>query len=180
MPTLSQGASIVMEIRKTSTLFGHEFEKIRTLAWYNPWGALMLHGKIETRIVSAGRKPPFPLGKYLMYTTKVPMHRDQVLEACSDLGFIEGLAMVNTIYAKIANEPVAQLDGYAFAVGELAEIRKMTVADVPQCFVPFSENRVCLVFENIERIDPFKWNFGKQGVGILPQEVYAKIKVSNR
>ena len=44
--------------------------KIRTLGFYQPFGSLMLHGKIETRWVRKGKKPPFPLGKYIFYTTQ--------------------------------------------------------------------------------------------------------------
>lgn len=43
---------------------------IRTLVIYQPYATLMGHGKLETRWVKHGRKPPFPRGKLKPVITK--------------------------------------------------------------------------------------------------------------
>lgn len=55
--------------------------KIRTLGFYQPFGTLMLHGKIETRWVKVGKKPPFPEGKYLFYSTQKRCKYDKLLQS---------------------------------------------------------------------------------------------------
>lgn len=166
------------------TLFP-ENETIRTLGFYQPFCSLMLHGKKETRWVREGRKPPFPLGKYLLYSTKKPCTPEQLLIWC---GWIyEGNYIAETLFT----DKTVQLNGYAIAIGELVSLRRMTVEDERSAFVKYLEfdfrdgkdgiTYACvqwiLEFENVQAIEPFKFNDGKQGVGILNPELHHKIKI---
>lgn len=154
-------------------LFGQqEPPKIRTLGWWQPFGSLMLHGKVETRIVAAGKKPPFPLGQYLMYTTKKPMLK-------RDVEIMVGWELQEHIYSTLtkAQEATINLNGYAIAIGTLSEVRPMKEEDEMQCFVPYFTNRWCLIFKDVQRIEPFKFENGKQGIGFATPAEIAKIKI---
>lgn len=155
-------------------LFGNEKEVIRTLGFYQPFGSLMLHGKIETRWCRVGRKPSFPLGKYLFYTTQKKCGNGVLFDWC-------GAEIMSNIIQTLSGELTKFLFGYALCYGTLFSIRPMRLEDEKKCFVKYKgiilrkdKNGVeheyqqqCLFFENIERIEPYKFLEGKQGVGIL-------------
>ena len=154
--------------------------KIRTLGLYQPFASLMLHGKIETRLVAIDRKPPFPIGKYLIYSTK----KVYLFDEAKDL--------VMRRYAEDANrvlkgEPTRQMRGYALCIGFLKEIidpiepwNAKTFVDLPSIVNDGNGwpawRRVGLVFENMKRIEPFEFK-GKQGIGFLSEEDQKKIKI---
>jgi hypothetical protein len=168
-------------------LFGETDEVIRTLGFYQPFGTLMLNGKVETRWARVNRKLSFPIGKYLLYTTK---------KSCTYGQFIEwsGIHTINRVKALIWDDPTKDLNGYAIAIGELKTIREMRLEDEENCFVHYKgteyrndKNNIqheyhqfCLQFENIQRIKPFEFKFGKQGVGILPQSEIYKINLADK
>lgn len=157
-------------------------EKIRTLGFYQPFGSLMLHGKIETRWVKDGKKPPFPLGKYLFYTTQKPCDPQNLESWC-------GGEMIHWIWKVLEHEPTKDLDGYAIATGNLVEVKLLTLDD-ENTFVKFVGSKIDtsskiiydkkvqwgLHFKDVKRIAPFKWKFGKQGVGFVPDSELRKIK----
>lgn len=157
-------------------------EKTRTLGFYQPFGSLMLHGKIETRWVRAGKKPPFPLGKYLFYTTQKPCDQKSLESWC-------GGEIIHRIHKILEHEPTANLNGYAIATGNLVEVKLLTPDD-ENTFVKFIGSKIdteskdlCvrkvqwgLHFKDVERIEPFKWKFGKQGVGFVTDSELGKIK----
>ena len=157
---------------------------MRTLAFWQPYGSLMLRGKIETRVVEVGRKPPFPLGDYLFYTTQKATDKELLEKWC-------GEEILDDMLDILVKEPTYTLDGYAIAIAKLVSIRPMTKEDESKCFIKYfgttekvdKEGKVryyhqnCLIFENIERIEPFKFEFGKQGVGIANQQTINKIKI---
>lgn len=164
-------------------LFGHSpSDLIRTLGFYEPFCTLMLHGKIETRCVRAGRKPPFPRGKYILYTTKEPA-KEKIYDWCSP-------SILQSIYNTIRVESQTY-NGYALAIGKLVELYPMRKEDEEKAFVNFvgtktfldkdskevSKVQWCLKFDAIWRIEPFIFEFGKQGVGILPDSEHSKIKI---
>lgn len=155
----------------------NEPETIRTLGFYQPWGSLMLHGKIETRKVKIGKKPPFPKGKYLFYTTKLACPNWKVFDWC-------GPEIFDNIITTLKDEPTKELSGWAIAVGELKKAPwVMNNKDEARCFVANKDEQGkstwCLEFENIQRIEPFEFLFGKQGVGILPISEHSKIIPAN-
>ena len=160
-------------------LFSTETPKeiIRTLGFYQPFCSLMFHGKIETRWVTVGKKPPFPLGKYLFYSTKKKSEIVDLYEWC-------GGEIIQIIDETLKYDASSLLNGYALGYGTLTKVRRMTVADVPRAFVNYRgileykfETKIvrkeqwCLEFENVERINPYVFTQGKQGVGILKEEL---------
>ena len=175
-------------------LFGNDDSKrnddnskriIRTLGFYQPFGTLMLppYNKIETRWVREGKKPPFPAGKYLFYTTQKPCDSDTLLSWA-------GKAIVDTISNLFCDEPTKLLFGYAIGIADLVNVRLLTPEDQDKAFVQFvgrkteviDEKEVvkvqwALVCENVQRIEPFEWKFGKQGVGLVPESEISKIRI---
>lgn len=156
-------------------------ETIRTLGFFQPFGDLMLEGKTETRWVRENRKPPFPLGKYLFYSTKVPCSNVDLFQWC-------GPEIMHDINNAISKNP-PPLNGYAIGIGELTEVKLLT-ADVQKTFVKFVGRKTEIIkgkevtkvqwglhFKNVQRIEPFEWKFGKQGVGLVPESELGKIKI---
>lgn len=154
-------------------------EILRTLGFYQPFCTLMLHGKVETRWVRVGKKPPFPKGKYLFYSTKEPCDINQMIDFC---GAGNGLRI--TIEHLLLNDETKNLNGYGLATGVLRDIRLMTKKDEGKTFVEFkgiqirqdkngvnhSYQQWCLEFEDVRAIEPIKFTHGKQGVGFLKDE----------
>lgn len=155
-------------------LFDNE-EIIHTLGLYQPFGSLMLHGKIETRWVRVGHKPPFPLGRYLLYTTQKECSNPTLFEWC-------GAEIMSNIIDTLKDDVTKDLKGYALCYGDLYKIQPMTESDEAECFVKYKPfdiredkngkkhhyKQQCLFFTNIQPVEPFKFK-GKQGVGILKQ-----------
>lgn len=160
-------------------LFGNEV--IRTLGLYQPYASLMLHGKIESRWVVTGKKAPFPIGKYLIYSTK---------KAYSDNEFCHMASMFySEAKEKLRHDKSVYYNGYALALGELYKVQRITgihelraafytpsILDKKGEYFEFDGRTLWgLHFMNVRRIEPFKFN-GKQGVGILSSEDKSKIK----
>lgn len=154
-------------------------EKIRTLGFYQPFGSLMFHGKIETRWIRKGKKPPFPLGKYVLYTTKKDCSLDQLIEW-------SGPETINRIDDILYSDDHKDLNGVALGVADLVEVRLLTIEDEAKSFVKFVGEKTevlngvevtkvqwALIFKNVKRLaSPVFWNYGKQGVGFLPEWYY--------
>ncbi len=170
-------------------------QKIRTLGFYQPFSSLMLppYDKIETRWVRKGKKPPFPLGKYLFYTTLKPCDNPTLIEW-------SGADVVDNIIHMFRDEPTKSLYGYAIGIADLVEIKLLAPEDEPMAFVKFVGEKEDILFKekdvlkrleiskvfkvqwgmhftNRQRIEPFKWEFGKQGVGFVPESELCKIKI---
>lgn len=83
----------------------------------------------------------------------------------------------------LTNEPTVNQCGYAIAIAELKSVRLFTEDDAAKAFVKnekrSTHTRWCLIFEDVKRIEPFIWNFGKQGIGFVPFSELPKIKVIN-
>lgn len=164
-------------------LFGNkQKDKIRTLGFYQPFGSLMLHGKTETRWVRKGKKPPFPLGQYLFYTTQVPCSQ-------SNLFNWSGVEIMATITDALLTDETRGLNQCAIGIGTLTEI-KLLQKDDKKTFVKFSGTKTELIndvevekvqwglhFTNVQKIEPFIWKYGKQGVGFVPESELTKIKI---
>lgn len=155
-------------------LFGNEQkERMRTIGFFQPFCTAMLHGKVETRWVREGRKPPMPLGEYLLYSTQKRCSNSDLFNWC-------GPEIINDLYSKINNDETKQYDGYALCIGNLVRVELLT----PQhenTFVKFVGKKTeiikgeeitkvqwSLIFENVKPVKPFLWKHGKQGVGFVP------------
>lgn len=169
-------------------LFGEE--KIRTLGLYQPYASLMLHGKIESRCVEEGKKPPFPTGKYLIYSTKKYYSPESFKHLSGE--YYQSARNI------ITREETASLNGYAICIGDLMRVEKLGVGQLSRAFVDINPtmlrmgkedidwyNEIIidgkqlwgLHFENIQRINPFPFR-GKQGVGILSKFHKSFIKIT--
>lgn len=150
-------------------------EIIRTLGFYQPFCSLMFHGKKETRWVRKGKKPPFPLGKYLFYSTKNPCEKPTLFQWC-------GAEIMLSITETLAGDVTRFMNQSALGTADLVNIRLMTKKDEPLAFVKFmgEQQRIdkkgnthtyvqwILEFENAFRIlQPYTFTEGKQGVGVL-------------
>lgn len=160
--------------------------EVRTLGFYQPFCSLMLHGKKETRWVREGKKPPFPLGEYLFYSTKNPCANQTLFQWC-------GPEIMLSISETLSGDITRFMNGIALAVGELVNLRLMTKEDEAAAFVKFVGKRTVkdkdgndvvqvqwiLEFQNITTINPFKFKEGKQGVGkfMLHSEPAPKLNV---
>jgi hypothetical protein len=155
---------------------------IRCLGMYQPFGSLMLNGKVfETRWVKKDKKAPYPLGTYLFYITERSTSSAELLD-------ISGEYQMTRITKALMAEPTYSLRRHAIAIGELVRVRPMTIADEDKAFVKFyfsiNSTLWVLEFENLQRIEPFKWSYGKQGIGIIgrgkiPASERDKIKIVN-
>ncbi len=154
-----------------------ETQTIRTLGLYQPYAGLMLHGKIETRWVRNDRKPPFPLGKYLLYSTLRGYAVKELYSVAGD--------QTQRILSMMGDPKIASdftLLGHALCIGDLTHIGRSDQWPVHysndtfvDCHVADDEyTRWLLFFDNVKRIKPFTIR-GKQGIGFLPKEDYSKI-----
>lgn len=160
-------------------LFGNQ--KIRTLGLYQPFASMMAFGKIETRWVGKSKsgkwkKPPFKLGKYLIYSCKKAYHvSDGALDGISTHDQIDIIEDLQYQYAIFFTE-----FGSALMLTDLVRIIDPLTSDVENTYVRFQQptdthRMVGLVFENVQRIQPFEFK-GKQGIGFLDDVYKSKIK----
>lgn len=181
---------------------------IRTLGLYQPFATLMLppHDKIETRWVPVGKKPPFPLGWYMIYSTKKRYDWQEVKNLSGSYWEALRLEMKHEKELKLANpgnllyDRIDDLQGYAIGFGQLIEVRPWTPLTSPQTFIDvdpyqcdehdmngvpkqWQPNVVIdgyglwnLVFDKMYRVNPFPFR-GKQGVGILTFEERQRLQV---
>lgn len=149
-------------------------EAVRTLGFYQPFGSLMFHGKLETRWVRKGRKPPFPLGRYLLYSTKNKCENPTLFQWC-------GPEIMLSITKTLDGDTTRFFNGFALGYGTLVNLRPMQKEDEDTAFVKFVGEQIridkngeehiyiqwILEFADLERIEqPFRFTEGKQGVGI--------------
>lgn len=139
-----------------------EGEKIRALSWKQPFGSLMLHGKIETRTWNTNVR-----GNILICNSLQPYSTKETIQIC-------GQHQYNRIVALISGKTKPNY-GYAIAVGTLVDSRPMTKQDEDKCFVEYWEGLWCHVYENVRPIEPFKFK-GGQGFRKLDQQTINKIK----
>lgn len=160
-----------------TTLFNDIPEKVRTLGFYQPFCSLMIHGKIETRWVREGKKPPFPLGKYLFYSTAKSCDQSTLFDWC-------GADIMLNISQTLESDDTRNLNSTALATGVLKEVRPLVPEDEPLAFVKYIGKKTeiikgeeitkvqwALIFEDVKIITPFKWEYGKQGVGFVPAHI---------
>jgi hypothetical protein len=159
-------------------------EPIRTLGFYQPFCSLMFHGKKETRWVRKGKKPPFPIGRYLLYSTKNKCEAPTLFQWC-------GPEIMLLITQTLEGDVTRFINGMALGFGELVNIRLMVKEDEADAFVKYvgEQERIdkngvkhiyvqwVLEFKKTERIMPFCFK-GKQGVGVFSQSEYEQLNKS--
>ena len=141
---------------------------MRALSWKQPFGTLMLYGKIETRKWKTDYRGPV-----LICISKKSYSLDELHDLCGEY-------VVHIIIGTLGNEP-AQFDdvcGYAIAVGNLVDCKKMTPEDEDDCFIKYNPDLWCHFYENIREIKPIPFK-GKQGWSTLDQSFIDKIEYIN-
>ena len=131
---------------------------IRALSWKEPFGSLMLHGKIETRTWYTKYR-----GLVLICTSKKSYNDKELFS-------ISGWDTYHKIY-----DLVKENTGKAVAVGNLVECRGMNLGDGEKCFVNFNSSLFCHIYEDVRAIEPFEWK-GSQGWRTLTEEQKNLIK----
>lgn len=139
--------------------------EIRALSWKQPYADLMFYGKIETRkwytryrglVLICSSKKGYTLGEEYALSGEIQWKR------------LNGILNENKFGEDI-------LDGAALYVGELVDCYQMTPSCEDKCFVKYSSDLFCHVYQNIRKIQPFAYK-GCQGWKILSDEVKEKIK----
>lgn len=105
------------------------FKNVRTLGMYQPFMNLMLleqFAKEETRAVRVGKKPPFPLGTYLLYATLKPTPEQTLIEWC-------GEEIAKKIRERTSGRE--ELYGVALLMAELTQVRPMRLEDEELAYV---------------------------------------------
>lgn len=144
-------------------LFGVETkEEIRALWWRQPYGSLMLHGKVETRTWNTPYR-----GKVLICTSMYPYQ-------AHDVNSLSGPHWSATIADILKDEPTRDLHGHAIAIGRLYDCHRMRFGDSKKAFVEWNRDLYCHWYTDIRRITPFKI-LGSQGWRTLDDEVKQKI-----
>lgn len=125
-----------------------EGASIRSLVWREPFGSLMLHGKVETRTWDTKYR-----GYVLICTAQRSCRVDEILE-------VSGMPNFN----RMVEKPLLLKNGYAIAIGKLVSTHKMQKEDEESTYVMYDATnpRYCHVYKNVVPIDPFPF-MGHQG-----------------
>lgn len=135
---------------------------MKALSWKNPYGALMLHGKIETRTWNTKYR-----GKVLICTSKKPYDGGVVTN-------ISGVGAYMLIHLELKHDSLLYHNGYAIAVGDLVDSRPMQPEDQNMSWVLYHKDLFCHVYENVKEIVPIPWK-GSMGWREVPQDFIDKI-----
>lgn len=127
--------------------------EVRALYWKQPFGSLMLHDKVETRVWDTD-------------------YRGWVLIICSQEGYnfsqlkkLSGLKQMARIREALSGKGSFHLNGMAIAIGKLTHCQPMHPEDENMTFVKFANNLYCHLYEQVVPIKPFK-PFEKGFVGL--------------
>lgn len=150
---------------------------VRCIGLYQPFASLMRHGKIETRWVQKGRKPPFPEGLYLIYSTKRRYELGEIME-------ISGRKCFDWMEEVLRGDQTVGQLGYTICLGYLYIKHPMTKDIELECFVEHKESEThdlwAMRFKEVVMLEPTVWNHGKQGVGFVPESEYDNIIVNKQ
>ena len=140
------------------------YNELRALSWKEPYGSLMLQGKIETRTWYTDYR-----GWVLMCASKVPYPREVVYGISG-----EQMHRINATFGFDDQYKGAGYCGYAFAVGFLAECRRMKESDEKAAYVTYYPDLFSHIYEKVQKIEPFPWR-GSQGWRIVKPETINQI-----
>lgn len=128
-------------------------QKMLALSWKEPYGSLMLHGKIETRTWKTNYR-----GWVLICASKVPYNLQQILN-------ISGTNIERRIYIELdyhLDGHITDNLGKAIAIGKLIDCKPMTKEDEDKCFVEYHPGLWCHIYDHVQAITPRIW-VGQQG-----------------
>ena len=153
------------KMRYLTELIGNN--PLRALSWKEPYGSLMLQGKVETRTWPTNYR-----GWVLMCASKQPYRKDAVMRISrSQTGRINAAFGFDDLYM---GEAEGYYRGYAFAVGALIDCRPMEPKDEGICYVDWYKHLYCHVYDSVQRIETIPWR-GTQGWRTVSPDVIKKI-----
>jgi hypothetical protein len=137
---------------------------IQALTWKPPFGALMLHEKIETRSWNTLYRGPV-----LICVSQKGYTPNELDEMCHP----NQLKLMKKIRR---DEPYYDLTGVAIAVGTLYDTRVMLPSDEKHTFVKFRTDLFCHLYKDVKRIEPFEFKGAQKWSTVSDQETLEKIK----
>lgn len=127
-----------------TNFFGEtEIKPMMALKLKQPFAALMLHGKIETRTWDTPVR-----GQVLLSSSLLAFTAHEMRDYCDT-------DMIEFIEETLAGDEVVKLLGCAYAVGNLVHTRRMKKSDEKQCFVNYQPHYYCHIYEDVKTIKPF-------------------------
>lgn len=141
-------------------------QELKALSWRQPYADLMFAGKIETRtwptkyrgwvLICASQKA-YPYDQVLAISGEQQTSRliDYVVEKTKkqEEHFEKTLKDLNALVG---------IDGHALGIGRLVDCRRMKPEDEQACYVEYHEHLWCHVYEDVQRIIPFKFKGGQK------------------
>lgn len=146
-----------------------QYEEVRALFWKQPFATLMFYGKIETRKWDTAYR-----GKVLICSS-LDAYKDANLRNMCTTDQHQRIHFT-ILDDRDKENPTSFMHGFAIGVGDLIDVRPMTMADTSHSYVAFNELLYAHVYANVKRINPFPFK-GFQGMRRVDKEVKDKIKI---
>jgi hypothetical protein len=151
-----------MEITKETVFKAIVSENgIRALSWKQPFAALMLHDKYETRTWDTDYR-----GFVLICATQKPYALNEMFEIMGAENFNRAINMVPSLNL---------IEGHAIAVGVLANTWRMRKWEEQETFVAFKENLFVHRYKNVRAIKPIPFKGGQKWQRV-PEEIINQIE----
>jgi hypothetical protein len=159
--SVRNGATIIDKVT-FAKLYTTYKPTIRALAWKQPFGSLMLHGKIETRTYKTNTR-----GTTLIYTSLQEMHPVKMMSLCYED------QIKKSIPGALAFDTTQHLHGFVLGMADLVDCRPMKEEDEEKTFVAYDKNKWCWIFDNVFACQPFRFltEAGKPGGRLSFQHV---------
>lgn len=136
---------------------------MKAFVWKQPFASAMFHGKVETRSYSTTVR-----GEVLICSALQPYPKYKWFNLAGD-------RQMYRLIETLREDRTQYLQGYALGVATLTTCWPMMAKDEDKTFVQYNPNLWCWIFENVRRIDPFPWKWGKQGWLTVPDSELTKI-----
>lgn len=148
----------------TTDLFSKEFFlPLQALTWKLPFAAPMLHGKIETRSWNTLYR-----GLVLICAGLEEYKEENLILTCTT-------KQIKQLKDISESDQAGKLMGVAIAVGRLVNTRVMAKKDQEKAFVKYNSGLFVHIYEDVSRIEPFKFTGVQKWKTVDDQKVLSKI-----
>lgn len=146
----------------------HFLLSLKALSWKQPYGDLMFHGKIETRVW-----PTQYRGWVLICASKAPYTGEQIHNIS---GPVQTQRIMDTLNLKyIRSSKISMNNGCAIGLGFLHDCQHMNKEDEDKAFVEHHPELYSHFYRNVQRIKPFPFK-GSQKWGNVTIDQLKKIE----